>query len=94
MLYHLFYPLATQFKLFNIFKYLTFRTIYAMITALVVCFVIGPGGTIVAAPHRPWGIPLEALYAELRARPDEAAAILARHVDERAFRAWAAKLRR
>jgi len=42
MLYHLFYPLAADVKLFNIFKYLTFRTIYAMITALVVCFVIGP----------------------------------------------------
>jgi phospho-N-acetylmuramoyl-pentapeptide-transferase len=42
MLYHLFYPLATNIKLFNIFKYLTFRTIYAMITALVVCFILGP----------------------------------------------------
>ncbi len=42
MLYHIFYPLATNVKLFNIFKYLTFRTIYAMITALVVCFVLGP----------------------------------------------------
>ena len=35
MLYHIFYPLASDIKLFNIFKYLTFRTIYAMITALV-----------------------------------------------------------
>jgi len=42
MLYHIFYPLATDIKLFNIFKYLTFRTIYAMITALVVCFILGP----------------------------------------------------
>jgi phospho-N-acetylmuramoyl-pentapeptide-transferase len=42
MLYHLFYPLAANVKLFNIFKYLTFRTIYAMITALVVCFILGP----------------------------------------------------
>ncbi len=42
MLYHIFYPLATNVKLFNIFKYLTFRTIYAMITALIVCFVLGP----------------------------------------------------
>jgi phospho-N-acetylmuramoyl-pentapeptide-transferase len=42
MLYHIFYPLATNVKLFNIFKYLTFRTIYAMITALLVCFVLGP----------------------------------------------------
>lgn len=42
MLYHLFYPLATDIRLFNIFRYLTFRTIYAMITALVVCFILGP----------------------------------------------------
>ena len=42
MLYHIFYPLAADIKLFNIFKYLTFRTIYAMITALIVCFVIAP----------------------------------------------------
>jgi phospho-N-acetylmuramoyl-pentapeptide-transferase len=42
MLYHLFYPLASSIKLFNVFKYLTFRTIYSMITALVVCFIIGP----------------------------------------------------
>jgi phospho-N-acetylmuramoyl-pentapeptide-transferase len=42
MLYHLLYPLSSNVKLFNIFKYLTFRTIYAMITALLVCFVLGP----------------------------------------------------
>ena len=42
MLYHLFYPLASNMKILNIFKYLTFRSIYAMITALVVCFVLGP----------------------------------------------------
>ncbi len=42
MLYHLLYPLASDVKLFNVFKYLTFRTIYAMITALVVSFIIGP----------------------------------------------------
>ncbi len=42
MLYHIFYPLANNIKLFNIFRYLTFRTIYAMITALVVCFILGP----------------------------------------------------
>ena len=42
MLYHLFYPLAGSIKLFNVFKYLTFRTIYAMITALILCFIIGP----------------------------------------------------
>jgi len=42
MLYHLFYPLAADIRFLNVFKYLTFRTIYAMITALVVAFFIGP----------------------------------------------------
>jgi len=42
MLYHLFYPLATSLHFFNVFKYLTFRTIYAVITALVVSFLLGP----------------------------------------------------
>jgi len=42
MLYHLLYPLAADIRLFNVFKYLTFRTIYAMITALLVAFIIGP----------------------------------------------------
>ncbi len=42
MLYHLLYPLASDYRLFNVFKYLTFRTIYAMITALVVAFILGP----------------------------------------------------
>lgn len=42
MLYHLLYPLASDFRIFNVFKYLTFRTIYAVITALVVSFILGP----------------------------------------------------
>lgn len=42
MLFHLFYPLASNLKILNIFKYLTFRTIYSMITALIVCFMLGP----------------------------------------------------
>ncbi len=42
MLYHLLFPLASSYKLFNVFKYLSFRTIYAMITALVVAFILGP----------------------------------------------------
>ncbi|HOP41815.1 MAG TPA: phospho-N-acetylmuramoyl-pentapeptide-transferase, partial [Geobacteraceae bacterium] len=42
MLYNLLYPLATEFHFLNVFKYLTFRTIYAVITALVVSFLLGP----------------------------------------------------
>lgn len=42
MIYHLFYPLKTVFGGFNVFRYLTFRSIYAALTALVICFIIGP----------------------------------------------------
>jgi phospho-N-acetylmuramoyl-pentapeptide-transferase len=42
MLYHLLYPLASSFHFLNVFKYLTFRTIYAVITALLVSFLLGP----------------------------------------------------
>jgi len=42
MLYHLFYPLTKIFSGFNVFKYLTFRSAGAVITALVVSFLLGP----------------------------------------------------
>lgn len=42
MLYALLFPLADQFPVFNVFRYLTFRTGGAVMTALVISFVIGP----------------------------------------------------
>jgi phospho-N-acetylmuramoyl-pentapeptide-transferase len=42
MLYHLLYPLHTEFSVFYVFRFITFRTIYAAITALVISFIIGP----------------------------------------------------
>jgi len=42
MLYHLLYPLHTAFSFFNVFRYITFRTIYAILTALLISFIIGP----------------------------------------------------
>lgn len=42
MLYNLLYPLAEYFQPFNLFKYLTFRTGGAMLTAMVISFMIGP----------------------------------------------------
>jgi len=42
VLYHLLFPLKTYFTVFNVFRYITFRSIYALLTALVVSFVIGP----------------------------------------------------
>ena len=42
MLYHLLYPLHTLFSVFNVFRYITFRTIYASLTAFFICFLLGP----------------------------------------------------
>jgi phospho-N-acetylmuramoyl-pentapeptide-transferase len=42
MLYHLLYPLHEYFSFFNVFRYITFRTIYAILTGLVISFVVGP----------------------------------------------------
>ncbi|RIK95470.1 MAG: phospho-N-acetylmuramoyl-pentapeptide-transferase [Proteobacteria bacterium] len=42
MLYHLLYPLSSSVPLFNVFKYLTFRTGGAVMTALLVSFLVGP----------------------------------------------------
>jgi phospho-N-acetylmuramoyl-pentapeptide-transferase len=42
MLYHLLYPLHELFSFFNVFRYITFRTIYSILTALLISFIIGP----------------------------------------------------
>lgn len=42
MLYHLLYPLSKSFFAFNVFRYLTFRSAGAVITALIVSFLLGP----------------------------------------------------
>ena len=42
MLFHLLYPMADQFPVLNVFRYLTFRTGGAVITALVIGFMLGP----------------------------------------------------
>ncbi len=42
MLHNLLVPLADQFSAFNLFRYITFRTGGAIITALVISFILGP----------------------------------------------------
>jgi phospho-N-acetylmuramoyl-pentapeptide-transferase len=42
MLYHLLTPLADEFQLFNVFRYLTFRTGGAIMTSLLISFILGP----------------------------------------------------
>jgi phospho-N-acetylmuramoyl-pentapeptide-transferase len=43
MFYNLLYPLADVFGPFNLFRYLTFRSIGAFLTALILSFLIGGG---------------------------------------------------
>ena len=46
MFYNFLYPLADQISVFNLFRYLTFRTGGAVLTALVISFILGP--TVIA----------------------------------------------
>jgi phospho-N-acetylmuramoyl-pentapeptide-transferase len=42
MLYYLLVPLAKEHIVFNVFRYLTFRSFMALITALVISLMLGP----------------------------------------------------
>jgi len=42
MFYHLSQMLADSVSFFNLFRYITFRTIYASLTALLICLLFGP----------------------------------------------------
>jgi phospho-N-acetylmuramoyl-pentapeptide-transferase len=41
MFYHFLYPLHEYWSALNVFKYITFRSAYATVTALLICFVLG-----------------------------------------------------
>ena len=41
MLYNFLHPLSPEFALFNVFRYLSFRTVGAILTALMICFFLG-----------------------------------------------------
>lgn len=42
MLYNLLYPLSSEFTIFNVFRYITFRSVWALVTALVISILVGP----------------------------------------------------
>ena len=42
MVYLFLYPLHETISVFNVFRYITFRTIYAGITAFLICVLLGP----------------------------------------------------
>ncbi|MEO2043464.1 MAG: phospho-N-acetylmuramoyl-pentapeptide-transferase, partial [Nitrospinaceae bacterium] len=41
MFYHFFYPFNSDYSIFNVFKYITFRSAYAGVTALVLSLMLG-----------------------------------------------------
>jgi phospho-N-acetylmuramoyl-pentapeptide-transferase len=43
MFYYLFGPLGKKYLIFNLFNYLSFRAAGAMVTALLIAFLVGPG---------------------------------------------------
>ncbi|WP_147822220.1 phospho-N-acetylmuramoyl-pentapeptide-transferase [Salidesulfovibrio onnuriiensis] len=42
MIYHLLYPLSADVGVFNVFRYITFRSIWALLTALIISILFGP----------------------------------------------------
>ncbi|MBL7070696.1 MAG: phospho-N-acetylmuramoyl-pentapeptide-transferase [Candidatus Omnitrophica bacterium] len=42
MFYHIFYPLRELWFGFNVFRYITFRTAFAAISAFIICVALGP----------------------------------------------------
>src|SRR5215813_3568418 len=42
MFYHLLYPLHSIVPGFNVFRYLTFRIAYAILTGLIISLILGP----------------------------------------------------
>jgi len=41
VVYEFLFPLHTVFSSFNVFRYITFRTIFASVTALLICLILG-----------------------------------------------------
>ncbi|BBK33623.1 phospho-N-acetylmuramoyl-pentapeptide-transferase [Stella humosa] len=58
MLYNLLFPLSDEFGLFNLFRYLTFRSSGAAVTALVISFLLGPSLIRWLKSRQPHGQPI------------------------------------
>ncbi len=52
MLHYFLYPLHEQFALFNVFRYITFRAIYAVLTAFLISLLIGRKVTALLAQYQ------------------------------------------
>jgi phospho-N-acetylmuramoyl-pentapeptide-transferase len=42
MIYNLLYPLSAEIGFFNVFRYITFRSVWALLTALIITILVGP----------------------------------------------------
>jgi hypothetical protein len=42
VLYFFLYPLSADVSVFNVFRYITFRSVWALLTALVIAILVGP----------------------------------------------------
>lgn len=42
MLYNLLYPLSSEVSVLNVFRYITFRSVWALLTALILSILVGP----------------------------------------------------
>ncbi|MCZ6485230.1 MAG: phospho-N-acetylmuramoyl-pentapeptide-transferase, partial [Acidobacteria bacterium] len=42
MIYHLVYPFFDEYSILNVVRYITFRTAYASLTALMISLLVGP----------------------------------------------------
>jgi len=58
MLYNLLYPLSDQWTWLNIFQYISFRAIYALVTSLVLCWIFGPACIRWLQKHQGKGQPI------------------------------------
>ena len=58
MLYNIFSQFVDQFSFLNVFRYITFRTGGAMLTALIVSFVCGPYIIRLLKSHQEVGQPI------------------------------------
>lgn len=52
MLYHILYPLSDFWFGFNVFKYVTFRAVFAAVSAFLLCVIFGPALIRLLASHK------------------------------------------
>ncbi|MEO5376381.1 MAG: phospho-N-acetylmuramoyl-pentapeptide-transferase [Magnetococcus sp. DMHC-6] len=58
MLYNVLFPLREYWSFLNLFKYITFRTIGAVLTALIISFLLGPWLIRTLRTHQKTGQPI------------------------------------